>query len=548
MKMKRFFTLFSFVFFCLSINAQIAPGKYWVQFTDKNNTPYFINKPEDFLSERAIQRRQDYGIAIDEYDLPVNPSYLKAVAATGATLLHPSKWLNGVTVEVGNETVLELVESLPFVQKTRSLEDEPVKQMLKERDDFIDESVASLEMNYASFYGYAAPQIEQLNGAVLHEMGFQGQDVWIGVCDGGFSYVDKHEAFVSMYEENRFLGARDFVHKNGDVYTESSHGTSCLGLMAANVPNKYVGTAPQASYYLCRTENVRSENVLEEYNWVSAAEFLDSLGVDVISTSLGYVDFDDYHWNHVYSDLDGMTCVITKGSEIACSRGILCVTSAGNEGTTSFPYISAPADGEHVLTVGAVGTNGLRANFSSVGPTYDGRIKPDVMALGQGTPVVAAGEGMYYDGNGTSFSCPVLAGMAACLWQANRWSTAAEIREALRQSGNMTAPNNYYGYGIPDFKKALDYLFLLKNSDFVIKSGLSVFPNPSNGNVNVMLKIDGNAEVKVYNQIGKLLYYNTINVCNSNGLDVFLSNVESGMYLINVIADEKNITTKFIKY
>ncbi|MBO7159439.1 MAG: S8 family peptidase, partial [Methanobrevibacter sp.] len=235
--------------------------------------------------------------------------------------------------------------------------------------------------------------------------------------------------------------------------------------------------------------------------------------------------------------------------EIACSRGILCVTSAGNDGGTSFPYISAPADGEQVLTIGAVGTNGVRANFSSVGPTYDGRIKPDLMALGQGAAVVMAGEGEYYNnGNGTSFACPVLAGMAACLWQANRCSTAAEIRDALRESGNMTSPNNNYGYGIPNFMMALDYLFWKNNSDFVINSALSVFPNPSNGNVKVLLKIEGNAEVKVYNQIGKLLYYNNINTYNSNGLDEFLSNVDSGVYIINLMCYEKNIITKFIKY
>lgn len=548
--MKRLLVLLLFLFFCLSIKAQIAPEKYWIQFTDKNETPYFINKPEDFLSERAIQRRLDYGIAIDEYDLPVNPAYLEAVAATGAKILHPSKWLNGVTVEVNDQSVLQAIKALDFVQSTRNLEDEPIKQKIKDNVFLNDEYVTSVDVNsYDSYYGYAAPQIEQLNGAELHELGFHGQGIWIGVCDGGFSYVDKHEAFVSMYDENRFLGARDFVYKNGDVYNESSHGTSCLGLMAANVPNKYVGTAPQASYYLCRTENVKSENVIEEYNWVSAAEFLDSLGVDVISTSLGYVDFDNHQWDHVYSDLDGNTCVITKGSEIACSKGILCVTSAGNDGSTSFPYISAPADGENVLTIGAVGTNGVRANFSSVGPTYDGRVKPDLMALGKGTAVVMAGEGEYYNnGNGTSFACPVLAGMAACLWQANRSSTATEIRDALRKSGNMTVPDNNYGYGIPDFMKALDYLFWKNNSDFVINSALSVFPNPSNGNVKVLLKIEGNAEVKVYNQIGKLLYCNDINMYNSNGLDDFLSNVDRGVYLINIISSEKNITTKFIKY
>lgn len=548
--MKRLFTLLVLLGLFFSIKAQVAPDKYWVQFTDKNNTPYSINKPEEFLSDRAIQRRQDYGIAIDQYDIPVNTSYLQAVAQTGATILNPSKWLNGVTVEVTSTSVLQAIEALPFVQKTRVLEDDPIKQRIKEDTYFSDNFVPVSENNndIRSYYGYATPQIQQLNGIALHTLGFKGQGMWIGICDAGYDYVDQHEAFQSMYNENRFLGAKDFVYKNGVVYTDSSHGTSCLGLMAANVPDKYVGTAPLASYFLCRTENVNSENVLEEYNWVSAAEYLDSLGIDVISTSLGYITFDNSQFDHVYSDLDGETCVITIGSEIACSRGILCITSAGNDGGNAFPYISAPADGEHVLTIGAVGTDGERAYFSSIGPTSDGRIKPDVMAHGYGTTVVSPGEGAYYDGSGTSYACPVLAGMATCLWQARKELHASEIRDALRESGNMTTPDNYYGYGIPDFMEALNALFLEENSDFVINSAISVYPNPSNGVVDVKLEMEGKAEVKVYNQIGKLLYNNIITSDNNNGLDAFLSNLDEGMYFIKVIGDEKNIATKFIKY
>lgn len=548
--MKRLFTLLVLSALCFSMKAQVAPDKYWVQFTDKNNTPYFINKPEEFLSDRAIQRRQDYGIAIDQYDIPVNPSYIQAVAQTGATILNPSKWLNGVTVEVTSASVLQAIEALPFVQKTRVLEDDPIKQRIKEETYFTDNlaPVSESKNDIRSYYGYATPQIQQLNGVALHTLGFKGQGMWIGICDGGFDYVDQHEAFQSMYDENRFLGAKDFVYKNGVVYTDSSHGTSCLGLMAGNVPDKYVGTAPLASYFLCRTENVNSENVLEEYNWVSAAEYLDSIGIDVISTSLGYITFDDSQFDHVYSDLDGETCVITIGAEIACSRGILCVSSAGNDGGNAFPYIAAPADGEHVLTIGAVGSNGERAYFSSIGPTYDGRIKPDVMAHGYGTTVVSPGEGAYYDGSGTSYACPVLAGMATCLWQARKELQASEIRDALRESGNMTTPDSYYGYGIPDFMEALNALFLEENSDFVINSVISVYPNPSNGVVDVKLEIEGKAEVKVYNQIGKLLYNNVVFNDNNNGLDVFLSNLDEGVYFVNVIGDEKNITTKLIKY
>lgn len=547
--MKILFTLLLLMGYMFSVKAQIAPDKYWVQFTDKNNSPYSINNPEEFLSDRAIQRRIDYNIAIDNYDIPVNPSYIQAVAGKGAIILNPSKWLNGVTVETSSPSVISAIEELPFVQNVRTLQDDEMKQIIKEKTFFSNEFMTnSKNIDYRSHYGSAHPQINQLNGIGLHEMGFQGQGMWVGICDGGFDYVDRHEVFVDMYENNRLLGTKDFVYKNGNVYTESSHGTSCLGLMAANLPDKYVGTAPMASYFLCRTENVNSENIIEEYNWVSAAEFLDSLGIDVISTSLGYITFDIPQWNYVYEDLDGETAVITIGSEIACSRGILCVTSAGNEGANDYPYIGVPADGENVLAVGAVGGNGQRAYFSSIGPTSDGRTKPDVMAHGYGVTVPTPYDG-YYDGSGTSYSCPVLAGMTTCLWQANKQLPASAIRDALRQnSDNFTNPNNEYGYGIPDFMAAFETLSLEKNDDFVINSLISIYPNPSNENVDVKIKAGIEVGVRIYNQIGKLLYDNVINDKSSFDLSGFLSRLDKGLYLVNVNSNDKMQTIKFIKY
>lgn len=532
-----------------SLKAQIAPDKYWVQFTDKNNSPYSIDNPDEYLSERAIQRRLDYNIAIDSYDIPVNPSYIQAVADKGAVILNPSKWLNGVSVEVSNTSIINEIESLPFVQKVRALENDDMKQQIKEKTFFSNEFMTEAkDIDYRSPYGSAFSQINQLNGIALHDMGFQGQDMWIGVCDGGFDHVDKHEVFEDMYNNDRLLGTKDFVYKNGNVYTESSHGTSCLSLMAGNIPNKYVGTAPMASYFLCRTENVNSENVIEEYNWVSAAEFLDSLGIDVISTSLGYITFDDPQWGHDYEDLDGETCVITIGSEIACSKGILCVTSAGNDGANSFPYISAPADGENVLTIGAVGADGQRAYFSSIGPTFDGRTKPDVMAHGYGV-IVAAPYDAYYDGSGTSFSCPVLAGMATCLWQANKQMPASDIRDALRQSGSYYSnPNNEYGYGIPDFVAALETLSVEDNPEFVLNSLISVYPNPSNGNVDVFINIEDKVSVEIFDQTGKLLYVNELTHYDKADLSVFLSDLNRGLYLLKINENEKSQILKFVKY
>ena len=548
--MKRLLTLLVMMGYVFSINAQIAPNKYWVQFTDKNDSPYSINNPEEYLSERAIQRRQDYNIAIDSYDIPVNQSYIQAVADKGATILNPSKWLNGVSIELSDPSVINDIESLPFVQKVRLLQNDDMKQQVKEKTFFSNEFMSAADnADYRMYYGMAYDQINQLNGIALHETGYQGQGIWIGVCDGGYDYVDKHEVFEDMYNNDRLIGTRDFVHKNGSVYNESSHGTSCLSLMAGNIPDKYVGTAPLASYFLCRTEDVSSENMIEEYNWVSAAEFLDSIGIDIISTSLGYVDFDLPQWDHVYSDLDGETSVITIGSEIACSKGILCVTSAGNEGGTSFPYISVPSDGKNVLTVGAVDKDGNKAFFSSVGPTFDGRIKPDVMAHGSIVMVAVTWGTGYAEGSGTSFSCPVLAGMAACLWQANKQLPASSIRDLLRQNANYSDnPNNNYGYGIPDFKDAFEDMIIGENPNFVINSLISVFPNPSNGNVNVNIETIGEVCVEVYDHIGKLLYSNMVTRYYISELNSFLGGLSSGVYLIKVNDDENNQTVKLVKY
>lgn len=532
--------------FVIRINAQIAPGKYWIQFTDKNNTPYSVDKPEDFLSERAIQRRLDYDIAIDEYDLPIDPSYLEAVENAGATILNPSKWLNGVSVEISNPLVLEKINNFTFVEKTRALEDEPLKHMIKAKmydvemtDMIIDKSPLR------NYYGYAYDHISQLNGMELHDRGYKGEGMLIGICDSGYDYADVHDVFESVRNDGRLIATRDFVYKDGNVFSISSHGTSCWSLMAGNIPDVFVGTAPKASYVLCRTEDSAGENVIEEYNWVSAAEFLDSLGVDVISTSLGYISFDDATHNHIYADLDGKTAVITIGSEIAAAKGILCVTSAGNDGDTDFPYISAPADGENVLTVGAVGSDGERAYFSSVGPTYDGRIKPDLMAHGYNT-AVASYNNTYYGGSGTSFACPVMAGMVSCLWQAYKHLPANKIVEIVKQNANYSSnPNNEYGYGIPDMTQILYYLFV-NEKNINENSIVFIYPNPSNGIVNVRMK--ENVNVKIYNQTGGLIYDNDVNVRDSERIEYFLSNLNMGIYIININGKSGNQTVKFLKY
>lgn len=549
--MKRLFVLITLLLIVgLNAYSQIAPDRYWVQFTDKNNTPYSIDRPEEFLSERSIQRRIKYGVAVDEKDIPVNPSYIEAVEKAGATILNPSKWLNGVTIETNSESVLNAIEKLPFVKKTRALHDEPLKQMIKNESFMYEMNVESVvDKNVVrGHYGKAHTQIELLNGIVLHDMGYQGEGMWIGICDSGYEGADVHDIFQNMRDENRLLGTKDFVYKNGIVYSDDHHGTACLGLMAGYMPGTYVGTAPKASYFLCRTENINSENIIEEYNWVSAAEYMDSLGIDMISTSLGYIGFDDPDASHGYSDFDGKTCIITIGAEIASSRGILCVAAAGNEGDNDFPYVGGPGDGKNVLTVGGVKADGTRAGFSSIGPTYDGRIKPDVMSFAYAVTVASPGNN-FYEGNGTSFAAPSLAGMLACYWQARRDAPEGKIREVIKKSSNnYSSPNNEYGYGIPDFEKALDMLNLENCDIFDEKPLFYVYPNPSNGMVNFNLNYDVNVVVQVFDMLGKMVYV----FDNHNGdfaeLNAFLSNLDAGVYMIKASGDKNIFTTKLVKY
>ena len=546
--MRKFTFLILFLAASAFAQAQVATNIYWVEFTDKNNTPYSLDNPEAYLSERALQRRANLGIDIDEYDLPVNPQYLQAVADCGAEILNPSKWLNGVSVYTTSSSVIDAINALEFVSTVRNCPNNPEAQKMKER--WMAEEMKPSTDNRGGlrgFYGGAETQVTQLNANVLHEMGYDGTGVVIAVLDGGFEGTPDQSCFDNMREEGRLLGTRDFVYGQTSVYTQSTHGTSCLSTMAAYDPNQMVGTAYKASYYLIHTEDGESENIIEEYNWVSGAEYADSLGVDVCTTSLGYLDFDMSQWDHPFEHYDGHTAPMTIGAEIAVSRGMICLNAAGNDGG-GVCTINIPADAEHVLTVGAVDANGNRAYFSSVGPTYDGRIKPDVMAMGQDT-YVASGYGSwypYYNGSGTSFATPVLAGAVACLRQARPYASVQEICDALRASGNhANSPDNNYGYGIPDFSQVLELLHV-DEMPVTAKEIINVYPNPSQGEVHVALMEGVKAMVTVYDFMGRSLYSYNFNGLNHTTLENYLNALESGVYFINAVSDLGNQTVKLV--
>ena len=529
--------------------AQIATNIYWVQFTDKNNSPYSIDNPEAYLSSRALQRRANLGIAIDEYDIPVNPQYLQAVAECGVQLLNPSKWLNGVSVYATNASAIDAVNALPFVSAVRNCPNDPKAQEMKERWLANEMKPVAASRAMYGYYGGAESQVKQLKVNVLHDQGFDGTGVVVAVLDGGFYGTDDHPCFDNMRAEGRFLGVREFVYGVSTVYSQSTHGTSCLSTMAAYVPNTMVGTAPKASYYIIHTEDGGSENIVEEYNWVSGAEYADSLGVDVCSTSLGYNGFDMPQWDHPFAHFDGHTAPMTIGAEIAASRGMICINAAGNNGGGTCT-LGIPGDAEHILTIGAVNGNGNRADFSSVGPTYDGRIKPDVMALGEGSYVASgysAWEGEYYNGNGTSFATPILAGAVACLRQARPYASVQAICDAIRQcSDRVDNPDSYYGYGIPDFSQAMEMLSVNEPMGNTPAHIINVFPNPSNGEVHVALNAVHKADLTVYDITGRQLFAYSFNGLNHTTLENFLNTLGAGVYFINAVSEAGNETLKLV--
>lgn len=361
--------------------------------------------------------------------------------------------------------------------------------------------------------------------------------------DAGFPEVDVITPFQRVRDNNQILGGYNFVDRNEDFYTRNSHGTMVLSTMAGYVDNQLVGTAPDAGYYLFITEDVGSENPVEESNWVEAAEVADSLGVDVINTSLGYFEYDNPNYSYTYENLNGTTAFMSRGANMAFSKGMICVTSAGNSGGSSNPYVAVPAEASYNLAVGAVRGDESYASFSSVGPTFDGRIKPDVMAQGQNS-TVSSTTGVITTANGTSFSGPIMAGMVASFWQAIPWATNQQVVDFVRQSADrFSNPNELYGYGIPDFNLALQNALLsLPNNQ---KPLYLVYPNPFSENLNILnSNISEDFNFSVYNALGQLVRSYTVSK-NSNTINV--NDLERGCYFYKITAQGNNQAGKIIK-
>ena len=466
--MKRYLMLYAFILSTLTLLAHddkvtgileadmvSFPGgkcqmyRLYLKDKDLDHTPFSVNRPSEFLSQRSIDRRKRQGIPVDLTDLPVAPAYEKQVAEAGIEIVGKSKWNNTLLIRIHKDKELRKLEGLEFITKRKKVFQAP---------DSVSQRMRSNVRNRLNgwsqgdeFYGAADAQLKSLNGKRLHESGYRGKGMMIAVFDGGFMNVDKIPALHKI----KLAGVKDFVvPESKSVFGEMEHGTMVLSTMAANAPDFYVGVAPEAQYLLIRCEDERTESLAEEDYWASAAEYADSCGVDVINSSLGYHGFDDSSMNHHYYEQDGNTALISRTASMCADKGIVCVNSAGNDGMGSWKKINFPADAKDILTVGSINEHGMNAAFSAVGPTVDGRIKPDVMAFGSPTCVIT-GRGSIINDNGTSFSSPLVAGMVACLWQALPGKTAKQIIKLVKLAGdNQQHPDNVFGYGVPDFWKA----------------------------------------------------------------------------------------------
>jgi hypothetical protein len=523
------FRLILLFFICFIVGptafAQNSTYRYLVLFKDKKNSPFSINKPEAFLSSKSIARRKKMNIALQTQDLPVNPSYLDQLKSTGATLIFPLKWINGALIQqkpgdLSKTLKMENVKGLYWNFPADSSANNQIKN----------NGISGTKLSNADpDYGSSLTQLTQLGIDVMHAKGFHGENTLITLLDNGFFNADQVSYLQAIFTEKRILGTLTTSPNLKSVYAGGSHGTNVLSTIASQSPEKLFGTAYLANFALAQTEEDDSELIVEEANWLRGAEWADSLGTDVLSSSLGYTEFDNLKQNHTYEDMNGRTTLVSKAAAWASQKGIICTISAGNEGTNAWKYISAPADADSILAVGAVDRSGLRASFSSMGPNFDKRIKPDIAAMGVGT-VVGTTTGTIATSNGTSFSAPLMAGFAAGMVQANQRNTSWQIMDAIRKSGHQSAkPDQLLGYGIPNFLKATTLLNPILGIEPPKSIAIQLYPNPVKigEKININLPEATEMKLEIINSQGIVL--STLNLKQIHQ-EIFLPPLSSGKY------------------
>ena len=520
--------------FAFTLSAQ-NPTCYRIYLSDKANSPYSIDNPSAYLSQRAIDKRARFNIPITEQDLPVNPQYKQQILALDAEmqLLSVSKWMNTVTIYCPDSTVVPQIEALPFVDSVWAvgnyiLNEPPVFQNPENPVPLTHNTFSSSKDT--NDYGEGLAQIALLNGIPLHEAGFRGEGMLIAVIDGGFFGIETTTFYQQLVNDDRFLGhyslMPDFVDTLQSGW-EEVHGTIVTSAIAANTNGEFVGTAPAASYALIHTEWVGSEELVEEDFWANGAEIADSLGADVINSSLGYRTFPDFPQNDItYVDMDGVNSIASRCATILGQKGVIVCVAAGNDGNNEFYHISRPGDAFDILCVGACTSDSIIADFSSRGPSYDGRVKPDITSQGVSTACYYPYD-MLSTANGTSLATPVAAGMCACLWQAMPQYTSTEMMQFIRESGHLyDNPDTGFGYGIPNFYQV--YTSHVGINDYNPLQ-LSVYPNPATDKLN-LTNLDGEIQtINIFNATGQLVLQHPVN--GNPLIEINVTSLPEGFYV-----------------
>ena len=540
--MKIIVSLIFLIFTYTTLSAQECYESYFIKFKDKKFTKYSFEKPEEFLSLKALERRKKNNILIDSSDLPVCDEYINILQDKGFKIKYPLKWFNGVVVSEDKDTLLEQIKSLSFIENIIKIK--PCKSQKTTNKKFEEKD----KYEIINIYGLSVHHFSTVNATWMRDSGLTGNNITICILDAGFNSVDNLPAFTNVINENRIIASRNFVD-NGNIYLSHNHGTMVFSIMAGYISNNLIGTATDAKYVLVKTEDSETEFIIEEYNWTAGAEFADSIGADIINSSLGYYTFDDSSQNHTYKDMNGTTTIVTQAANIAFSKGILVVASAGNEANDSWKYIIAPADGDKVLSVGAIDQNLKRAPFSSVGPSSDGDIKPNIVAMGYNNVVQTYNGGVQFS-SGTSLAAPVISGLAASLWQAFPEMKNSDIFKAIEKSSSQyNSPDSLIGYGIPDFLKAYKILENYRNVQNFNRMYISLYPNPVRDKLNI--EIYDNKEnsilIEIYELQGNLLFsrkYNCNNDINNLITIEEFRNFQSGIYILS-IKNSENQLTKF---
>ena len=529
--------LFLFILWSLAGFGQIQEA--WVYFNDKPQAAYYLSNPLEMLSQRALDRRAAQNIALDFTDVPVHQAYIdQIIAAELVEVKATSKWMNALHIR-GTEANISLLLNLSFVESVYFADKTLNIQATSQATSSYPIQQKQLDTSEVYAYGNSDNQIQLHNGQFLHQEGFTGEGKIIAVIDNGFIGVDTALPFQRLHTQHLILGGYDFVNRSQNFYTGGNHGTRVLSTIGAFQEDELIGTAPNAQYYLFITEDNTSETPLEESLWVEAAELADSLGVDVINTSLGYSSFDNSNYNYTYADMDGVTTFAARGANHAFSKGMICVTAAGNSGSTPWQYITTPADAIGSFTVGAVNASGTYASFSSIGPSADNRVKPDVVAQGIAT-VNALQDGTINTANGTSFSSPVMAGLVTCLWQAFPELTAVELTQFIREASHLFQnPTPELGYGIPDFQQAYQTL----STDKFVESEFKIYPNPTSGSIHFYGTFTQATQLKLYDVSGKHIL--ATHLQNNSSIDI--QHLDQGVYIYQIITDNSIKTGKILK-